>query len=180
MPGRSLSGAVDARTPGGRNPVHQPGAQPTYTWRACSPLPWSRRCGIAFACVTDVHVTLLDEQGKVIESDYAIQDPCYEDYWAYLPSASVPPGTTITVRALAMDTLGATGMRTECVTVGEIVTPISYSEFYLARRGITLYPFQEDGWRKGYVSVSKRRALSSGLSRVETTRIPRGILQAVG
>ncbi len=68
--------------------------------------------------VTDVHVTLLDEQGKVIESDYAIPDPCYEDYWAYLPSASVPPGTTITVRALAMDTLGATGMRTECVTVG--------------------------------------------------------------
>ena len=67
--------------------------------------------------VTDVYVTLLDEQGRIVESGYAMQVPCYGDYWGYIPSASVAPGTTLTVRAVAMDCLGATGMLTERVTV---------------------------------------------------------------
>ena len=63
--------------------------------------------------VMDIFVTLRDDQGNHLESDYAMQNPYYEDHWGYIPSASLPSGTTVIVQAMAMDSLGGVGIQTE-------------------------------------------------------------------
>jgi hypothetical protein len=67
--------------------------------------------------VMNVYVTLEDEQGNRIESDYALDTDAVENYWAYFPAATAAPGTTIIVRAVALDCLGAVGMHSERVSV---------------------------------------------------------------
>jgi hypothetical protein len=67
--------------------------------------------------VINVYVTLEDEHGKQLESGFALQDPANQDDWFYYPSASFPAGASVTVRAVAMDPLGAVGSMDETVTV---------------------------------------------------------------
>lgn len=67
--------------------------------------------------ITSVYVHLEDDQGNPIESGYAFDNPIMENHWGYVPTAAVSPGTTVVVRAIAMDQLGGLGMKTERVTV---------------------------------------------------------------
>jgi hypothetical protein len=68
--------------------------------------------------VTNVYVTLDDEQGNRIESGgYAMDNEHLENHWGYIPSTPAVPGTTIVVRAVAMDCLGGVSTQTERVTV---------------------------------------------------------------
>jgi len=68
--------------------------------------------------VTNVLVILEDDRGNIIESGYALDAGVVENHWGYFPSAPLPTGTTIIVRAIAMDPLGGVGIKTERITVG--------------------------------------------------------------
>lgn len=67
--------------------------------------------------VMNVYIVWEDEQGKQIESGFALKDEVEEDEWFYFPSASLRSGTSVTVRAIAMDPLGGVGIQNENVTV---------------------------------------------------------------
>jgi hypothetical protein len=67
--------------------------------------------------VTNVLVVLEDDEGNIIESDYALDTDVIRNYWGYFASAPLPVGTTVTVRAIAMDSLGGIGIKTERITV---------------------------------------------------------------
>jgi hypothetical protein len=67
--------------------------------------------------VMNVYVTLEDAQGKQIESGFALRDEVEEDDWYYFPSVSLRSGVSVTVRAIAMDSLGGIGIQNEDVTV---------------------------------------------------------------
>jgi hypothetical protein len=67
--------------------------------------------------VMNVYVTLEDDQGNRLESDYALDNDVMKNYWGYFPSAPAHYGMTVIVRAIAMDRLGGVGIRTERVTV---------------------------------------------------------------
>jgi len=67
--------------------------------------------------IRSVYVTLEDEQGNRLESDYALDNDAMKNHWGYFPSARAAPGTTIVVRAVAMDSLGGVGIHSERVTV---------------------------------------------------------------
>jgi hypothetical protein len=67
--------------------------------------------------VIHVYVVLEDDQGNRIESDYALDAEVVDNYWGYFPSAPVPCGTTVIVRAMAMDSLGGIGMQMKRITV---------------------------------------------------------------
>jgi hypothetical protein len=58
-----------------------------------------------------------DERGNHIESDYALNAEVVDNHWGYFPSAPVPCGTTLTVRAMAMDSLGGIGIQTKRITI---------------------------------------------------------------
>ena len=67
--------------------------------------------------VTNVLVVLEDEGGNIIESDYALDAGVIKNHWGYFASAPLPAGTTVIVRAIAMDPLGGVGIKTERITV---------------------------------------------------------------
>jgi hypothetical protein len=67
--------------------------------------------------VMNVYVILEDDQGNRIESDHAMDNDVVENHWGYVPSASLPSGTTVIGRAIAIDQLGGIGIQTERVTV---------------------------------------------------------------
>ena len=67
--------------------------------------------------VMSVYVTLEDDQGNHIESDYAQENDLLQNHWGYIPSSPLPSGTTVTVRVIAMDQLGGVGIHSESVTV---------------------------------------------------------------
>jgi hypothetical protein len=67
--------------------------------------------------VINVYVTLEDEQGNRLESDYALDNEVVRNHWGYFPSAPAAPGTTILVRAIALDCLGGVGIHTRSVTI---------------------------------------------------------------
>jgi hypothetical protein len=67
--------------------------------------------------VINVYVTLEDDRGKQIESGFALKDKVEKDDWFYFPCASPPSGTSVTVRAIAMDPLGGIGTQNENITV---------------------------------------------------------------
>ena len=69
--------------------------------------------------VTNVFIVLEDAQGNPIESDYALDAEVIQNHWGYFPSAPLPSGTTVIVRAIAMDSLGGVGMQTKRITVGD-------------------------------------------------------------
>jgi hypothetical protein len=67
--------------------------------------------------VVNVYVILEDDQGKQMESGFALKDKVEEDEWFYFPSVSLCSGASVTVRAIAMDPLGGVGIQDENVTV---------------------------------------------------------------
>ena len=67
--------------------------------------------------VMSVYVTLEDDRGKQIESGFALKDKLEEGDWFYFPCASLPSGTSVTVRAIAMDPLGGVGSQNENIMV---------------------------------------------------------------
>jgi len=67
--------------------------------------------------VMNVYIILEDDQGNHIESDYAMENEYVENHWGYIPSAPLPSGTTVVVRAIALDKLGGIGIHAERITV---------------------------------------------------------------
>jgi hypothetical protein len=69
--------------------------------------------------IHSMHITILDDQGHVIESGQAspfLEDP---NGWEYLPQACVPSGTTVTVQITAVDCMGGIGRAWESKTLEE-------------------------------------------------------------
>jgi hypothetical protein len=67
--------------------------------------------------VMNVYVILEDDQGKQMESGFALKDEVEEDEWFYFPSVSLSSGASVTVRAIAMDPLGGVGIQDEKITI---------------------------------------------------------------
>jgi hypothetical protein len=67
--------------------------------------------------VMNVYVVLEDDQGHRLESDYALENEFVENHWCYVPFAPLQSGTTVIVRAIALDRLGGVGIQTESITV---------------------------------------------------------------
>jgi hypothetical protein len=67
--------------------------------------------------IVSIYVTLKDEAGDLLEKGYAMRDEAYMGYWAFLPSVIPMVGTTVVVRAVALDALGALSVAEEKVTV---------------------------------------------------------------
>jgi len=63
-----------------------------------------------------IYVTLRDDAGNLLESGYAMFTEC-EGHWGYMPCEPVTIGTSVTVRAVAVDTLGGMGVAYEKCTV---------------------------------------------------------------
>ena len=63
-----------------------------------------------------IHVTLRDDAENLLESGYAMFAEC-EGHWGYIPCEPVTIGTSVTVRAVAVDALGGLGLAQETVTV---------------------------------------------------------------
>ena len=69
--------------------------------------------------IYSVYVVIKDDKGKLNESGEAYAWPDEPNRWGYLATACVPDGTTVTVQALVVDTLGGVGSRSERITVTE-------------------------------------------------------------
>jgi hypothetical protein len=69
--------------------------------------------------IYSVYVVIKDGKGKLIEKGEAYAWPDEPNRWGYLATACVPDGTTVTVQALVVDTLGGVGSRSERITVTE-------------------------------------------------------------
>jgi hypothetical protein len=67
--------------------------------------------------IMNVYIILEDDKGNPIESGYALDNEVMENHWSYFPSAPVLPGTTVVVRAIAIDGLGNIGMLSESITI---------------------------------------------------------------
>jgi hypothetical protein len=63
-----------------------------------------------------IYVTLRDVAGNLLESGYAMFTEC-EGHWGYIPTEPLTMGTSLTVRAVAVDALGGMGIAQETVTV---------------------------------------------------------------
>jgi hypothetical protein len=64
-----------------------------------------------------VYITLKDELGNPLESGCAMRNEICEGHWGYVPSVPLTVGTTVVVRAVAVDALGGMGIAQEKVTV---------------------------------------------------------------
>ena len=67
--------------------------------------------------IMNVYVVLEDTRGNIIESGYALDAEVVQNHWGYVPSAPLASGTTVIVRAIALDKLGGIGIQTERITV---------------------------------------------------------------
>jgi len=70
--------------------------------------------------IESIYVTLRDEAGNLLESGDAMRDENCEGNWGYMPCEPIPLGTTVTVRAVAMDALGGLSVGYEKCTVYEL------------------------------------------------------------
>ena len=61
----------------------------------------------------------MDEEGTILENDYALENPDYQGHWAYFVTCRIPPGARITISVMAMDGLGGAGLKRCQVTVCE-------------------------------------------------------------
>jgi hypothetical protein len=52
-----------------------------------------------------------DEEGKLIEHDYVLENPDYAGHWVYFATVSIPSGTRVTITVLALDRLGGVGIK---------------------------------------------------------------------
>jgi hypothetical protein len=67
--------------------------------------------------VEGVHVSIRDDQGNLLESDYVLPNPDFTGHWVYFATVSIPSGTRITICVKAMDGLGAMGVKTCRMTI---------------------------------------------------------------
>ena len=65
-----------------------------------------------------MHITILDEQGNLIETGEASPFPNDPELWEYLPTIRVPAGTAVTVHVTAIDCMGGVGRRWKSKTLG--------------------------------------------------------------
>lgn len=59
--------------------------------------------------MSNLYVVIRDDQGNVIESGDAAQFDDCSDCWDYRATVAVPPGTSVTVYAIATDSLWGAG-----------------------------------------------------------------------
>ena len=69
--------------------------------------------------IVNLYLIFKDEQGNLIERGDAIPWPDEPNRWGYVTTASVPPGTAVTIYAVATDTLDGVGARSEQITICE-------------------------------------------------------------
>jgi hypothetical protein len=67
-----------------------------------------------------IHVTLRDEAGNLLESGDAMRNETCDGHWGYMPCESIPIGTTVTIRAVALDALGGLSVAYDKFTVYEL------------------------------------------------------------
>jgi len=60
----------------------------------------------------DVSVNILDEEGNLIESDYALQTPGFMNHWVYIVELEADDCYSLTIQAIVTDRLGGMGMQT--------------------------------------------------------------------
>ena len=68
--------------------------------------------------IHDMHITILDGQGRRIESGEVFPFPDNPELWEYAPTARVPAGTAVTVHVTAIDCMGGIGRGWESKTLG--------------------------------------------------------------
>ncbi len=66
-----------------------------------------------------IYVTLRDEAGNLLESGDAMRNEVCDGHWGYMPSEPFTIGTTVTVRAVAIDALGGLSVASKKCTVYE-------------------------------------------------------------
>jgi hypothetical protein len=64
-----------------------------------------------------IYVTLRDQAGNLLERGYAMRVQTCETHWGYIPDVALRAGTTVVVRAVAMDSLGGLSIAHETCTV---------------------------------------------------------------
>jgi hypothetical protein len=69
--------------------------------------------------IHSMRITILDDEGYVIESGEMSPFPEDPHAWENLPQVCVPPGTTVTIQIVAMDCMGGVGMRRDSKRMGE-------------------------------------------------------------
>jgi hypothetical protein len=62
-------------------------------------------------------VIIMDNQRNVIESGDAFEEPVGSGIWNYFAAREVPSGTTVTVQAVATDSLGGVGTLSEWIMI---------------------------------------------------------------
>jgi len=67
-----------------------------------------------------IYVTLRDEAGNLLESGDAMRDEICDGHWGYMPCEPLTIGTTVTVRAVALDALGGLSVAYEKCTVYDL------------------------------------------------------------
>lgn len=90
---------------------------PTFYWQGGKIESIIHMITSDFFGIVDLHVTLRDEAGNLLERGPAMRDPIYLGYWAYLPRLVPAAGTTVIVRAVAADALGGVSIAQETVTL---------------------------------------------------------------
>ena len=69
--------------------------------------------------IRNLHVTIQDDRGNVIESGDAFEEPLGSGVWNYFADVAVPSGTRVIVHAAATDCLGGVGtLRTGAIIPG--------------------------------------------------------------
>jgi hypothetical protein len=66
-----------------------------------------------------MNITILDDQGNLIEKGEVDPYPDDPEVWSYFPMARVPIGTSVIVQVTAMDCMGGFGMQMQRKTMGE-------------------------------------------------------------
>ena len=67
--------------------------------------------------IEGIYVTLRDAAGNLLDSGYAIRVEVCETHWGYYPSVALAAGTSVILRAVAIDAMGGTGIGYETFLV---------------------------------------------------------------
>jgi hypothetical protein len=67
--------------------------------------------------VGNLHITIRDDQGNIVESGDAFEEPVGSGIWNYFATMAVPSGTHVIVDAFATDSLGGVGTLSEWITI---------------------------------------------------------------
>ena len=59
--------------------------------------------------IWNVHLTISDDQGNIVESGDAVEEPVGSGIWKYFANIAIPSSTSVIVHAAATDSLGGVG-----------------------------------------------------------------------